>query len=469
MLERDNACVSCVSCQRSIDITPMHLGDLKTSIRNLLDEKVTKYDVELQGVVLAHKNVKIVAESVVLSDSRSFPLEYVADIYVFKPKIGSKLTGVVNKIPMNREYVSVLVHRIFNVVVYAAHKQPKPAVNMGSSINVTVTYIDFTGRLPFIKAEISSGDLNVHEQAYALDGDLYPKSLHTPKRKGLTSILKNSPARQSSTEIETESSCAENGTASQELNSSRVGETHNRKKKKKRDKERQEEQESEKTSSKKRKRSHGEEEEPSSSSKKKKKKHSDRSREDESYSKGNGVSLNVTPINPLENTEQIIADQSIFKAASSTPVLGPPATTTKKRKKNSLAKGKTEVPEMSEIQMTIARVKSELRTADSGISSSDEKKSDESVKVKRESVASQDNQSSSKCADDSSTLKEDGGKKKKKKKKDRKSETPEDITRRLLEEALKDLKTEKRSQPQVPRDLRDIDAASHRYPGICVT
>uniref|UniRef100_A0A0K8T3D3 PPIase cyclophilin-type domain-containing protein n=1 Tax=Lygus hesperus TaxID=30085 RepID=A0A0K8T3D3_LYGHE len=38
---------------------------------------------------------------------------------------------------------------------------------------------------------------------------------------------------------------------------------------------------------------------------------------------------------------------------------------------------------------------------------------------------------------------DEGKSKKKKKKKDKKSETTEDITRRLLEEALKDLKTEK--------------------------
>uniref|UniRef100_A0A0A9ZD88 DNA-directed RNA polymerase I subunit RPA43 n=1 Tax=Lygus hesperus TaxID=30085 RepID=A0A0A9ZD88_LYGHE len=254
LLKQDNACVSCVTCQRSMDITPLHLGDLKTSIRNLLDEKVTKYDVELQGVILAHKNVKIVAESVVLSDSRSFPLEYVADIYVFKPKIGSKLIGVVNKIPMNREYVSVLVHNIFNVVVYAAHRQPKPAVKMGSSVNVTVTYIDFTGRLPFIKAEISFEDFRVQEEADILGETSSPKPLLQTPRKGLTSILKNSPARlrQSSTEVETESSCAENGTVIQAANTSRVGEkdTREKKKKKKKDREGPDEKGTEKSSKK---------------------------------------------------------------------------------------------------------------------------------------------------------------------------------------------------------------------------
>lgn len=46
----------------------------------------------LGGIILSYKNVKI-NSSVEMNDEEHFILDYVADVYLFTPQIGSTLTG----------------------------------------------------------------------------------------------------------------------------------------------------------------------------------------------------------------------------------------------------------------------------------------------------------------------------------------------------------------------------------------
>lgn len=47
----------------------------------------------LNGIVLGHKNIKVV-NHVQLNDDGNFALDYVADIYIFKPEVGNLLSGI---------------------------------------------------------------------------------------------------------------------------------------------------------------------------------------------------------------------------------------------------------------------------------------------------------------------------------------------------------------------------------------
>ena len=46
----------------------------------------------LKGIILGHKNIKVV-NNVQLTDDGNFGLDYVADIYIFKPEVGKLLSG----------------------------------------------------------------------------------------------------------------------------------------------------------------------------------------------------------------------------------------------------------------------------------------------------------------------------------------------------------------------------------------
>lgn len=84
------------------------------------------------------------------------------DFYFFKPEVGKKLVGVVNKTTKN--HVGCLVHTMFNVSI----PNPKSdsddqeesddwkgaALQVGQEVELKVTAIELKSRLPYIKAEL---------------------------------------------------------------------------------------------------------------------------------------------------------------------------------------------------------------------------------------------------------------------------------------------------------------------------
>uniref|UniRef100_T1HFB2 Uncharacterized protein n=1 Tax=Rhodnius prolixus TaxID=13249 RepID=T1HFB2_RHOPR len=130
------------------------------SVRDLLASKVTTYDIELGGIILSYKNVKI-NSSVEMNDEEHFILDYVADVYLFTPQIGSTLTGRINK--KGRDVLGCLVHSIFNVALPRPRSEedsPKKwlgsKVFIGQKVTFSVVKLDFTGRLPYIRGELLS-------------------------------------------------------------------------------------------------------------------------------------------------------------------------------------------------------------------------------------------------------------------------------------------------------------------------
>lgn len=170
LLETKNSCVYCIeNCHRSLTILPAQLGNLKSSVHEYLSSKVTTCDPELQGIILSHKNVKII-DSVQLNDDGNYRLHYIADTYIFKPSNGSLLTGVVNK--KSGDHLGVLVHSVFNASIPRPRVEtgcPKAWAGAGVQIGQQVTFevikVHFTSRLPYIK-----GKLIDVEEKYNEDG-----------------------------------------------------------------------------------------------------------------------------------------------------------------------------------------------------------------------------------------------------------------------------------------------------------
>ncbi|KAK9500394.1 hypothetical protein O3M35_001671 [Rhynocoris fuscipes] len=161
LIASKNSCVFCeLNYKRTLMIYPMHLNNLKKSVREILDSKVTTYDIELGGILLSHKNVKI-NSSVEMNDEGQINLDYVADIYYFKPQIGSILEGRINK--KGRDVLGCLVHSVFNVAL-PHEDEPKKWIGSKAIIGQTVTFsvvkLDFTGRLPYIRGKLISIENN---------------------------------------------------------------------------------------------------------------------------------------------------------------------------------------------------------------------------------------------------------------------------------------------------------------------
>ncbi|XP_014271403.1 DNA-directed RNA polymerase I subunit RPA43 [Halyomorpha halys] len=159
LVNSSNSCVYCIeNCSRSLTVLSVHLSNIKRSVNQLLSDKVTTYDSVLRGIILGHKNIKVI-NHVQLNDDGNFVLDYVADIYIFKPEVGNHLSGEVNK--KSKDHIGVLVHSFFNVSI------PRPRndtecpknwigfdVNIGQTVIFEVVKINFSGRLPFIKGKL---------------------------------------------------------------------------------------------------------------------------------------------------------------------------------------------------------------------------------------------------------------------------------------------------------------------------
>ncbi|XP_016369800.1 DNA-directed RNA polymerase I subunit RPA43 [Sinocyclocheilus rhinocerous] len=111
-----NARYSCLvldSHRRHISLSPEHLRKKRTGIREELDAELLKYSSSLKGVPMAYDNIKVVGQHGDIYDDQGFiHLNIEASFVLFKPKKGSKLVGVINK--MGVGHVGCLVHGCFN-------------------------------------------------------------------------------------------------------------------------------------------------------------------------------------------------------------------------------------------------------------------------------------------------------------------------------------------------------------------
>uniref|UniRef100_A0A672SLB4 DNA-directed RNA polymerase subunit n=1 Tax=Sinocyclocheilus grahami TaxID=75366 RepID=A0A672SLB4_SINGR len=114
-----NARYSCLvldSHRRHISLSPEHLRKKRTGIREELAAELLKYSSSLKGVPVAYDDIKVVGQHGDIYDDQGFiHLNIEASFVVFKPKKGSKLVGVINK--MGVGHVGCLVHGCFNASV----------------------------------------------------------------------------------------------------------------------------------------------------------------------------------------------------------------------------------------------------------------------------------------------------------------------------------------------------------------
>ncbi|RZF33040.1 hypothetical protein LSTR_LSTR016041, partial [Laodelphax striatellus] len=81
-----------VNRTKFVKVSPFELQNLTVFIREYLDSLVATFDPELSGIILSHQKIKVNPQFTVQDDG-SNKLLYIADIYVFRPEVGSVLTG----------------------------------------------------------------------------------------------------------------------------------------------------------------------------------------------------------------------------------------------------------------------------------------------------------------------------------------------------------------------------------------
>ncbi|XP_058793227.1 DNA-directed RNA polymerase I subunit RPA43 [Phymastichus coffea] len=164
LLEDEDSCVYLERTKKHLGLHPVHLNDLNSSLREILSEKLNFYDPELNGLVLAYRNPKILSPyGEILYDTCYIHIDIEADFYVFRPEIGRSLKGYVNRKSTN--HIGILVHKAFNVSIPRPDEDelneknwPGHRVLVGQEIRFIPEDVDFKSRLPYIRGLINEED-----------------------------------------------------------------------------------------------------------------------------------------------------------------------------------------------------------------------------------------------------------------------------------------------------------------------
>ncbi|KAK0080093.1 hypothetical protein PV325_000445 [Microctonus aethiopoides] len=158
LVNTKNSCVHFKRAKKHVALHPVHLNNLNKALHEILSSSINFYDFELKGLLLSYKNPKLLSSlGSILYDSHSIHVNIEADFYVFKPEIGSVLSGIVNKKAIN--HIGVLVHKAFNVSILMNENDNEwrdHHTYVGQEVMFKVTHVDFKGRLPFIRGELLS-------------------------------------------------------------------------------------------------------------------------------------------------------------------------------------------------------------------------------------------------------------------------------------------------------------------------
>uniref|UniRef100_A0A1B6DAZ5 RPA43 OB domain-containing protein n=1 Tax=Clastoptera arizonana TaxID=38151 RepID=A0A1B6DAZ5_9HEMI len=159
LINDQNSCINiCQKCKRNLQFLPGQTKNFKNSIKESLGTTIGTYESELDGIILNYTNVKI-QPFTKLKEDGYMSITYIADVYVFSPKINSTLKGVVNK--KSEDHVGCLVHKIFNAVI------PRPKntnytnwsgrnLNIGDDVIFKVACLNLNSHLPYIRGNLYS-------------------------------------------------------------------------------------------------------------------------------------------------------------------------------------------------------------------------------------------------------------------------------------------------------------------------
>ncbi|XP_055075646.1 DNA-directed RNA polymerase I subunit RPA43 [Misgurnus anguillicaudatus] len=116
LLDARYSCLVVDTHRRHIALPPVYMRKKRTGIQEELNADLLKYSSSLKGVPVAYDNIKVVGQHGDIYDDQGYiHFNIEASFVVFKPRKGSKLVGVINKIGVG--HVGCLVHGCFNASV----------------------------------------------------------------------------------------------------------------------------------------------------------------------------------------------------------------------------------------------------------------------------------------------------------------------------------------------------------------
>jgi hypothetical protein len=107
-----------VSCTHSVRLAPCFIDKLEQGIKEYLNTLLTKYIIELNGVLTSYSNITILNDKCILTSESPFLfIKIRVKFTVFRPELNTLLVGIVNKV--SPDHIGCLVYGLFNASIAA--------------------------------------------------------------------------------------------------------------------------------------------------------------------------------------------------------------------------------------------------------------------------------------------------------------------------------------------------------------
>jgi DNA-directed RNA polymerase I subunit RPA43 len=135
-----HSCFVEIETEEHIALSPYYIGRIKQGVDKQIEQKIQrwKFRDEYGGIIVAYDNIKLLQRSAEICDESpllhfNIKVKYI----IFKPEIGKKLVGVVNKI--SSSHVGCLVHGRFN----ASLAKPRSSQNgwIGNTLEIGTEFV----------------------------------------------------------------------------------------------------------------------------------------------------------------------------------------------------------------------------------------------------------------------------------------------------------------------------------------
>lgn len=162
------SCVNLINNDLHISFPPWGFSNFQETVTNIISrDKVGKYDPKSSGIVLDVRNIKVFGTSYAVHDDDPYNhINLNANFYVFQPRVGAIIAGVIKHI--SHRHVAAIIYRVFNVSI-RFKSQPNNKLEINKNIKVKIKKFDLQDGLPYIEGELIEDPLGAVKRKITFD------------------------------------------------------------------------------------------------------------------------------------------------------------------------------------------------------------------------------------------------------------------------------------------------------------